>query len=201
MARKHPLARVFPGHRRPARPMPLMHVHPHMAVRGTDNGETYTDDFGATWTYEIQSGWPAGQVRARTRSYGGLTSPWYDRPVLGSGHDDVNAWIDVNAGVAHAAGKTVDDASSSSPGGDRPGAVKPISGGVTAPVKKAISDALGLGNGPTTITAKAPTPTSPWTVLAVLGPPVAGGFLAGPLGIGIGAAIGLGAYLVSKKAA
>lgn len=200
--RKHILAHLLPGHRTPKRPMPLMHVLPHMAVRGTDNGDTYTDDYGATWTFATRAAVPAGEVSASTSSYGGKQSPWYSRPFFGgNGHDNVISWIDVNAGVAHA----IDDTSGgggSGGSGDRPGGggtIGPIKGGTSAPVTKAISDAFGTASQNAAATGK--PPASSWTYVAVLVPPIAGGFLAGPIGIGIGIAVGVGAYLVSKKAA
>jgi hypothetical protein len=167
--RSHPNAR---------RPMPFR-------VTGSDLGDFYKDDNGKLWKYETKAGVPAGQVRASTDQYGGVTSPWYDRPVLfGDDHEEVNAWIDAYSPSDSGSS----DTSSSTKTTPKTSAPKP-SGGST--LSKSISKA--------TVPISSSAKPTVWGYVALVAAPATGWLFKGPIGAAVGGVVGIAALLASRQ--
>jgi len=162
------------------RPMPFKSI-----VAGSDLGDFYKDDNGKLWKYETKAGVPAGQVRASTDQYGGVTSPWYDRVVLfGDDHAEVNAWIDAYSPSDDSGGGS-SDTSKPKPT-PKPAPPKPAGGVIAKTISNAVSPSI----------AKKPTG---WGYIALVASPASGFLFAGPAGAAVGLGVGIAALLASRK--
>lgn len=169
--------------------IPLRPLRPPVFVKGTQvDDDTYRDDFGNTWTYEVTGG--IGSLeRAVTSAYGGGKTGWrYLRA-------QVNADIDRQADLLHSVEKAASDAGKAAEESksDTTPEPKPKSPIASPTIRKAIA---------TFAPPAAPgKKVSPWAYVAAVSAPVAGWFIRGPVGLGAGLLIGVGAWVLGKRAA